>query len=164
MPERTLGGTARHEAPEGEMLGGGVGGHGLPEPYRRHLIGFVESLEATMYEIQRLAGDGQRPGLCCGQQGPEVPSPVTPVMLQRLAGLRTLTADLRDSLGVTPQRRSGPYYLRAVVAIAIEEAEASLPSNNLLATEIAPAQRATLEGTLHEIRDLLAGMSTLLRR
>ncbi|HEU4647945.1 MAG TPA: hypothetical protein VFS33_02715 [Gemmatimonadales bacterium] len=140
----------------------GNAGCSLPEPYRRHLVGFVESLDATMYEIQRLAADEARLDPCHGT-GLDVPSPVNRAMLQRVAELRTLTADLRDALGLTSHQRSGLYYLRAVVAIAVEEAEASLAANNMLASEIAPTHRGALEGTLHEIRDLLASMQALLR-
>jgi hypothetical protein len=117
-----------------------------------------------MYEIQRLAEDGHRCLDLDGSGGRDVPPPVSQVLLQRLAGLRALTADLRESLGLTPRQRSGLYYLRAVVDIAIQDAEGSLPSNNQLANEVDPTQSGNLEDTLREIRDLLAGMSTLLRQ
>jgi hypothetical protein len=139
---------------------GAAGETYLPEAYRRHLIGFLENLETAMHEIERVA-DGS--GLC-NAPSHELPPHVTRTVLLRLAGARALVAELMDHLGIERRPRSQLHYLQAVLAVTVEETEASLPSRNVHAVEVDPNLAAPLEITLREIRDLLGGLGVLLRR
>ena len=117
-----------------------------------------------MCEIERVADDERRRAGLGDAPSPVLAPHVMRTVLLRLGGIRALVAELMDQLGLERRPRSRLHYLQAIVAVTVEETEASLPSRNVLALEVDSGLAAPLEDTLREIRDLLGGVGVLLRR